>query len=571
MKKLSCLFLSILITAALLPCTAYAAESEPAEPAEATELPEDSVDMLLFEQASTSGDYKYEKKDGKTVITGYIGAGGDITIPSKLGGSSVSVIGFGAFQGNVDITSVTLPSTVTDIEQSAFQACKNLKSIKWSSKLKNIEHFAFEECTSLTTLDLPSKLEVIGAHTFNGCTGVTSITLPASLKEVGNDAFTNTYNLKELNYNAESCSFPYGNAFRYTGQKAKSLVMKVGDGVLDIPVDMFFSTEGEYAAITELSISDSVKTIGSSAFQYCKKLKKVTLGNGLETIDEYAFADCTALKSITFPDSLQVIGSYAFKNDTGITQVILPASVLEAKEAFRACTNLKSIVVYGDTEFENNDFYDAAYGVTIYCYPDTKVDIMATDCGNNVIYLSRSKYFKDVPPTHSYQFAVYECVDYGIVSGYKDGTFGINENVTRGQVMVMLWRLANKPEPESLVPKFKDVPATHSYFKAIQWGVEQGITGGYTGSKRGYFGPKDNCTRGQIVTFLWRAAGKPEPKTSGQSFTDVPVTHNFYKPIQWASDYDITAGYKDGTFGVNKTCTRGHCVTFIYRMLANGF
>ena len=177
--------------------------------------------------------------------------------------------------------------------------------------------------------------------------------------------------------------------------------------------------------------------------------------------------------------------------------------------------------------------------------------------------------FKDVPVTHAYQKAVYWAAGKGVAAGYsgsKEGIFGVSDDITRGQVVMFLWRAAGKPAPKKTSQTFKDVPTNHNFYKAIQWAVEEGITGGYTGEKAGYFGPNDNCTRGQIVTFLWRYAGKPAPKKTTQTFKDVPTSHNFYKAIQWASENGVTAGFKDGTFGINKTCTRGQCVTFLYRL-----
>ena len=524
-------------------------------------------DLLLSEQ-EFSGDYEYTVDSGKAMIVDYRGSGGDITIPSKLGGVPVTEIYMFAFQGD-EITSLTLPSTVTAIDDYAFSACHDLKSVKWSSNLKRIGNNAFEECTSLTVIDLPSKLEEVGPSAFYNCTSAVSVTIPKSAKYIYNGAFSNTVNLKELNYNAKNCLFAFGSAFDDAGKKSGSVKMNVGNGCETIPEWLFYTGTESCARITELNLSDSVKSIGPNSFINCKKLSKISWGSGLETIGQYAFANCTALKKISFPEGLKSIDNYAFANDTGITEVILPPSVTTAIQAFRACKNLKNVVVYGDTVFDDNDFYDAAYGVTIYCYSGTQTEQMAYAAGYNIDYLIYPKYFTDVPPTHSYQKAVYECVDLGIIAGYKDGSFGINKNVTRGQVMVMLWRLANKPEPMSMKQKFSDVPPDHNYFKAIQWGVEQNITGGYSGSRKGQFGPGDNCTRGQIVTFLWRFTGKPDPMTSGQSFTDVPTDHSFYKPVQWASETGIAAGYKDGSFGINKTCTRGHCVTFIYRMIKN--
>lgn len=182
--------------------------------------------------------------------------------------------------------------------------------------------------------------------------------------------------------------------------------------------------------------------------------------------------------------------------------------------------------------------------------------------------------FTDVPMTHSYRKAVYWAVEEGIAAGYtgkKLGLFGVGDDITRGQVVMFLWRAAGKPEPEKHTQTFSDVPTTSNFYKAIQWAVETGITGGYTGDRAGQFGPSDNCTRGQIAMFLWRFADKPAPAGNTQTFSDVPTKHNFYKAIQWAAENGITAGYSDGTFGVNKTCTRGHCVTFLYRMDQYGF
>jgi len=178
--------------------------------------------------------------------------------------------------------------------------------------------------------------------------------------------------------------------------------------------------------------------------------------------------------------------------------------------------------------------------------------------------------FKDVPATHSYQKAVYWAVDEGIAAGYsgdKEGTFGINDDITRGQVVLFLWRAAGNPKAKDLTSQsFSDVGKKSAFYKAIQWAVEEGIVGGY---KDGTFRPSEKCTRGQIAMFLWRFDGRKAPQSSAQTFSDVPTSSKFYKAIQWAAENGITAGYKDGTFGINKSCTRGHCVTFLYRLLAD--
>ena len=178
--------------------------------------------------------------------------------------------------------------------------------------------------------------------------------------------------------------------------------------------------------------------------------------------------------------------------------------------------------------------------------------------------------FSDVPLTHNFQEHVYWAVDNDIAAGYSgtgSGKFGVADNITRGQVLMFLWRAAGKPEPQSDKQTFKDVKTDNGFYKAIQWAVEQKITNGYSGDKKGYFGPNDKCTRGQIATFLWKYNGSPNPKSNKKTFTDVPVTHSYYKAIQWASEQKITSGYSDNSFGVKKNCTRGQCVTFLHRML----
>jgi len=117
---------------------------------------------------------------------------------------------------------------------------------------------------------------------------------------------------------------------------------------------------------------------------------------------------------------------------------------------------------------------------------------------------------------------------------------------------------------------FTDVPPTHPYKSAVNWAASEKIATGYTGDLVGTFGVSDKITRGQVAMMLWRAGGKQEPSGNTQVFKDVPVKHKFYKAIQWAYEEEITAGYSDGSFGVNKNCTRGHCVTFLYKDRVKG-
>ena len=160
--------------------------------------------------------------------------------------------------------------------------------------------------------------------------------------------------------------------------------------------------------------------------------------------------------------------------------------------------------------------------------------------------------------------AVLWAVENKITTGKTETTFQPSGDCTRAQVVTFLWRAAGEPEPKSSENPFPDVADGKYYTKAVLWAVEEGITNGF---KDGSFGPDKTCTRGQIVTFLWRYAGEPEAKEE-TAFPDVDLTSYCGDAVLWAVEEGITTGYKNGTFGPDKTCKRDQIVTFLYRYLA---
>lgn len=138
---------------------------------------------------------------------------------------------------------------------------------------------------------------------------------------------------------------------------------------------------------------------------------------------------------------------------------------------------------------------------------------------------------------------------------------------------MFLWRMDGCPEPEQAeVSPFTDVPDSHAFYKAVLWAQQKGITKGYTtGEKAGQFAVDDPCTRGQIMTFIWRYKGQPSPEDVTESpFSDVEPNHAYYKAILWGSQEGVTKGYTTGPdagkFGIDDACTRGQIVTFLYRI-----
>ena len=169
--------------------------------------------------------------------------------------------------------------------------------------------------------------------------------------------------------------------------------------------------------------------------------------------------------------------------------------------------------------------------------------------------------FPDVGAGNSFKTYILWNYYEGIIGGDKQGNFNPDKTVTRGQFIIMLWRAAGKPDPTQF-KAFPDVSENSSFYMAVCWAVEQGIT---NGKKDGNFGVNDPCTRGHVALFLYRYAGTPNVH-SNVSFPDV-TGGTYYKAVCWMVEKGITNGQKDGTFGVGNACKRTHVTKFLYLYL----
>ena len=172
--------------------------------------------------------------------------------------------------------------------------------------------------------------------------------------------------------------------------------------------------------------------------------------------------------------------------------------------------------------------------------------------------------FDDVPAGAYYEEAVAWAAEKGITKGTSANTFAPKALCTRAQVVTFLWRAAGCPEPQN-AGSFADVTAGSYYAKAVAWAIENGITGG-TGD--GMFSPDAVCTRAQAVTFLYRASAAPAVDGSS-SFSDVDADAYYMAAVRWAEQNGITGGIGGGLFGSDLDCTREQIVTFIFRMMAD--
>lgn len=182
-----------------------------------------------------------------------------------------------------------------------------------------------------------------------------------------------------------------------------------------------------------------------------------------------------------------------------------------------------------------------------------------------LVYSFDVNQFVDVPETTYYFEPILWAAQKGITAGTGMYTFGPEEECTRAQIVTFLWRAEGSPEPaieKHRTSGFVDVSEDAYYYKAVLWAVENGITSGVTPER---FCPDDKCTRAQAASFIWRYAGQEDVTQKELTFADVPSYAYYLKAVLWAVENKITSGYSSTTFAPDDTCTRGQIVTFLYR------
>lgn len=310
-------------TAAVAPLTATAAETQ------------------VVSSADISGAYEYEmNSDGTVKISRYDGDETEVTIPDKIEGKSVTIIGMDAFSGNETLKKVVIPDGVTTIVGGAFAACPNLESITFPDSVTNVSDFAFEntkwyenlpdgvvyagkaaigykgempqntsitlkdgtksittlafsECENITSVTMPDSLLVIGDGAFYGCTGITSITIPSGVVTVSSVAFDYCTNLESIEVSSKNANYLSSDGV---------LMTKNGDTLVKYPPA---KKDASY------TVANTVKYIGEYSFSDNEALKSVTIPDGVKEIKDGAFLACASLESITIPDSVTLILPYA--------------------------------------------------------------------------------------------------------------------------------------------------------------------------------------------------------------------------------------------------------------------
>lgn len=214
-------------------------------------------------------------------------------------------------------------------------------------------------------------------------------------------------------------------------------------------------------------------------------------------------------------------------------------------------------VIVTDKDGDSIRVRDRGDGEYTFTMPDSKVTVEVT-----FVEASGELSFVDVAKSDYYYDAVKWAVDNGVTTGVTDTIFAPGNPCTRAQTVTFLWRAAGMPQAANRVNPFTDVSVNDYYYEAVLWAVENGITGGTTATT---FSPNATCTRAQVVTFLWRYS--KEDASILPVFTDVAEGDYYYGAVAWAVENGVTTGVTDTSFVPGNPCTRGQIVTFLYRYM----
>ncbi len=482
--------------------------------------------------------------------------GDSLTIPG-----SISRVGDHAFIHLESIRSLTVEPGVTEIGDRAFACCTTLEDVSLPGTLETIGIGAFGSCTALREITVPEGVRVLGESAFYQCAALERIALPKSLEKIGSSAFGECKALREASAPdlAAWCEIDFGGYFAnpvcctgtiLIGGKPLTEAI-IPDTVTRIGCWAFANC----ASLTKVVIPSSVTELGECAFSGCANLTDLTIEPGLQEIGESAFSECSGLAKLELPDTVNSILRGAFSNCTALRTVTIPAGMVGIdRGAFHGCSALET-VRYGGTREQWAD---------IYIEPDNNPLLYAAlRCAGE----DAPQTFRDVRPDAYYAHAVAWAVEKGVTNGTGPDTFSPAKPCTRAQIVTFLWRAAGCPKPRIDKCPFEDVKPGAYYYDAVLWAAGRNITKGVTSTR---FDPDATVTRAQTVTFLWRAEYRPDPNSQRNPFTDVPDGKFYTKAVLWAVSRRITNGTSETTFSPGDPCTRGQIVTFLYRCKTGG-
>ncbi len=562
--------------------------------------------------------------DKKTAsIKEYLGSAEKVVIPDKVGTALVNAIREEAFAKNANkakITDVTIPSTVTAIGADAFNGCSKLVNVNIPEAVTVIGARAFKGCVSLTSVVVPEGVTTIDKEAFANCAKLASATLPKSLKSLAADTFASDPALKDIYFQSgEQDWIKLGDLYRnndkvtvHYAEDASPLTWAPAADGKSVVITGCQKTASGDLVIPETLDGLPVSAIADGAFRGCDKLTSVKVPEGVTTIGFNAFYDCLGLKSVTLPKSLVKVENNAF-DGTNVKDVYYGSTsqdwtnvvVKAGNDVLKSATIHYADCVTHDTELKNvkpatceekgysGDEICKVCGKTIkkgeevaalgHDWGECTVTKAATAtekgeetrvCKRDAAHTEKrdvdpvkpeepTENFTDVNTGDWFYKAVVWAVNAkpAVTTGTTPTTFEPYNNCTRAEMVTFLYRAAGQPVVTNTVNPFTDVTAADWFYNAVLWAVQEKIT---TGTTPTTFSPNVQVSRAESVTFLWRFAKSPVVVTANP-FTDVATADWYYNAVLWAVQADITTGTTPTTFEPTKVCTRSEIVTFLYR------
>lgn len=513
---------------------------------------------------------------------------------------SVTAIGESAFENCAALKRITLPKNITKLEASCFSGCAALAEIALPDGVKTLGEKVFSGCAALKSVKIPAEVTVIPAEAFSGCSSLESITIPKSVSHIKERAFDGCTALKKVDYLGSDTG--WGQVTKETGNNAldnaeKSFTRtdhehKYTDTVIpptctergctvhlcacgDKREDSYTPPLGHSykgGICVRCGILDPNKDIPHKHDFIPIVTKPTCLTEGFTT---YA---CSCGECYT-KDYVSAVG-----HKTQLQNAKAAGCLTGGYTGDEVCTVCGKVFKHGSVIFAlGHDPQPARVKAPTCTESGYTGDLICMRCGDmtqtgKTVAATGHKFFggvcsvcgtkgaeavpefDDVKPGAFYFDAVQWAVKNGITNGTGKNTFSPNNVCSRYQIVMFLWRAAGQPEAKAAV-SFADVKPGDIFYEAVQWAVERGITKGTSSTSFSPFAP---CTRGQIVTFLYRSAGSP--KVSGAcNFSDIPADSFCRDAVIWASSEGITNGTSAGRFSPNEGCTRAQVVTFLYR------
>lgn len=573
--------------------------------------------------AVEDGNEAYASADGVLLNTGKtlliscpVGKTGAYTVPETVteieksaftasGVESVSMsdavnaVGEGAFSNCSKLKRVVLPKGLKELKKSLFSGCSALEAISIPDSVKTLGEGVFSGCAALKEVKIPGEVTVIPKNAFSGCAALESVSIPASVTAIKEAAFDGCTALKNVTFlgkddewgqvaiegsNAalndalksfashthsyvDTVTAPTCTANGYTVHKCSCGDTKTDSytkmlshsyqggicvrcGVLEDHKHDFKQTVTAPTCISEgfttytCACGESYKKNYVSALEHKPELKnekKAGCLKGGYTGDEV----CTVCGKVFKAGSVIL----ALGHSTELRNEKAATCVNGGYTGDLVCVRCGDIIEQGKAT--------AAAGHKFFGGKCSVCD--AQESGSRSV---EAKSFDDVIPGTFYYDAVMWAVKNNITKGTGASTFSPGDGCTRFQIVTFLWRACGCPTAATAA-SFSDVSPSDSFYEAVRWAVERGITNGTGGSS---FSPYATCTRAQIVTFLYRAAGSPTV-SSGIRFFDVAPNAFCRDAVVWATERGITNGTSDTTFSPDAACTRAEVVTLLYRTL----